>query len=496
MLYFVQNVQQAKFLSKQYKKNAVRRIYHRIYTDDLESPFESIVLSNWMEIIPHIVKQGILSYRTAVDLKPLPFREKSIVFITSSYVKTIQLPGLIVKVYKGDTENFTEQVLPRLSRSNEARRLLENLSVVRGAGYLDTKTVGRSGVERLLTKELGYRGEANLNRLRDEAKQVAAKLNYHAEFDKLNQIISALLSTHDAKNILITPYAKAMAQKNPYDEDRIKLFDNLIFYLKRCHFLQRSYQYEKTAFKNLSFYEAYFSNYIEGTKFIIDEAENIIFKGQEVKNRHADSHDVLANFALANDYSEMSMTPSNQTEFIEILQNRHALLMKERPEKNPGQFKEKPNNAGNTLFVDPKAVLGTLFQGFERYQQLTSGIEKALFMHFLISEVHPFQDGNGRLSRLMLNAELVNADSCKIIIPTVYRDNYLNGLRLASRDGNFRTYVKVMDQAQAYTASIPWKDYGEAREKIETDNANISSDEGIPIFNRVLRQLKLSDFPI
>ena len=42
---------------------------------------------------------------------------------------------------------------------------------------------------------------------------------------------------------------------------------------------------------------------------------------------------------------------------------------------------------------------------------------KALFMHFLISETHPFGDGNGCLSRIMLNAELVNAGIFKIIIP-------------------------------------------------------------------------------
>lgn len=123
---------------------------------------------------------------------------------------------------------------------------------------------------------------------------------------------------------------------------------------------------------------------------------------------------------------------------------------------------------------------------------LTDGIEKALFMHLLISEVHPFDDGNGRLSRIMMNAELVKAELFKIIIPSVYRDNYLNGLRLASRDNNFRHYCRAMDQAQAYTASINWLDYGEARKKIEDDSANLTPDEGLAVFNRALRELALS----
>ncbi|HEN5521435.1 TPA: Fic family protein, partial [Legionella pneumophila] len=269
--------------------------------------------------------------------------------------------------------------------------------------------------------------------------------------------------------------------------------DELIIYLKKCEFIFRQYQYEKNSFKNLSFYESYFSNFIEGTEFLIDEAEDIVFKGEEINNRHADSHDVLSNFIITNDLYEMSITPKTPEELIEILQRRHSILMKERPEKRPGEFKIEQNKAGNTYFVSPKESLGTLYQGFERYNILNPGFERALFMHFLISEIHPFDDGNGRLSRIMMNAELVSHEDYKIIIPTVHRDNYLNGLRLASRNKNFKSYVKVMDQAQAYTASINWKDYGEARDKIESDHANSTADEGIPLFNRILRTLKLSD---
>ena len=87
----------------------------------------------------------------------------------------------------------------------------------------------------------------------------------------------------------------------------------------------------------------------------------------------------------------------------------------------------------------------------------------------------------------MMNAELVPQSQFKIILPNVHRDSYLNGLRLASRDKNFRTYIKVMDQAQAYTASVNWLDYGEARETLEKGDANLSPDEGIPTFNRVLK---------
>ncbi len=494
MLKLANTTQEAKQLSREYLEGRLRRIYHSIYTDDLTSDMNNIVIQNWMQIIPHIVSKGILAFRTALELKPQRLESETVVFVMSSYVKTIHLHGLTIKIYKGDSNQFTEPTLPNLSRSNIPRTLLENLTTVKGV-YIDIKTVGTAGVETYLAKELRNRGEEQINRIRDEAKQIATTLGYHKEYLKLNAIISALLSTHTSDNILSSNYAKAVSQKKPYDEYRIQLFDELVLYLNQCSFLSREYEYNSTSFRNLSFYESYFSNFIEGTEFLIDEAEDIVFKGIEINNRHADSHDVLSLYQITDDYSEMCITPKNPDELIELLQRRHAILMKERSEKRPGEFKNKDNKAGNTSFVAHEDVLGTLSHGFERYKLLKPGLAKALFMQFLISEVHPFDDGNGRLSRIMMNAELVPQSQFKIIIPNVHRDNYLNGLRLASRDKTFRTYIKVMDQAQAYTASVDWLDYGEAREALEKDDANLSPDEGIPIFNRILKTLELSDIP-
>ncbi len=490
-LIFVKDSNQAKSLSRLYALKKVRRIYRGIYTDNWKDGLEAIVLRYWSEIVAHIVPGGILSFRTAMDLNPAPIRSEMVVFITSTYVKTIQLPGLIIKVLRGNNQDFVEPLFPYINRSNTVRGLLENLSIAKGV-YKNVKVIGIEGVETFLAKELNARGERVINAYRDEAKEAAMVLGYEKEFQLLNQIISALLVTHPDNSLLKTRYGQAVAKKEPFDRRRIALFEALSIFLNKCNFISRQYDYSKISFRNLSFFEAYFSNFIEGTEFEIDEAENIVFQGIEVGNRHADSHDVLANFNITNDYTEMHLTAKNPAELLTLLQNRHAYLMRERPEKNPGVFKRKPNRAGNTQFVLPGEVIGTLTHGFEYYELLQNGMAKALFMHLLISEVHPFDDGNGRLARIMMNAELVQADLYKIIMPTVMRDNYLSGLRLASRDHDFRIYCKVLDQAQAYTATCNWTDYEEAREKIEKDSANLSSDEGLPLFNRTLRTLNLS----
>jgi len=238
------------------------------------------------------------------------------------------------------------------------------------------------------------------------------------------------------------------------------------------------------------------SHYIEGTEFEIDEAERIIFEGRAVDERYTDSHDVMAVYDLVSNLEEMMRTPQNADELLSMLVQRHAYILHARPEKRPGQLKNKRNVAGNTVFVEPGDVQGTLTQGFELYRLLPEGMARAVMMHYLVAITHPFDDGNGRLARIMMNAELVAAEQTKILIPTVHRENYINGLRRASSRGQFQIMVKSMDLAQAYSASVDWIDYGEAREKLEADAAIQEPDNGLSRFYHATRELPRSVTPI
>ncbi len=94
----------------------------------------------------------------------------------------------------------------------------------------------------------------------------------------------------------------------------------------------------------------------------------------------------------------------------------------------------------------------------------------------------------------MMNAELVSQSQYKIIIPTVHRDSYLSGLRRATREGRFRTVVKVHHQLQCYVASLSWDDYGQIKSELQEHAADKDPDEGVGIFNRVISKLG-GDYP-
>jgi len=90
---------------------------------------------------------------------------------------------------------------------------------------------------------------------------------------------------------------------------------------------------------------------------------------------------------------------------------------------------------------------------------------------FMISEVHPFLDGNGRIARVMMNAELTSKGHSKIIIPTVFREDYLGGLRQLTRRREPGTYIRMMQRAQLFSATIYGEDIDQIQEILRASNA-------------------------
>ena len=65
-------------------------------------------------------------------------------------------------------------------------------------------------------------------------------------------------------------------------------------------------------------------------------------------------------------------------------------------------------------------------------------------------------DGNGRIARVMMNAELMAAKEERIMIPTIFRSNYLSALKALSNVDNPIPLVRTLDFAQRWVAAVPW----------------------------------------
>lgn len=276
------------------------------------------------------------------------------------------------------------------------------------------RTLSREEIEDRLDALLRRQGEAALNRLRDEAREIAPQLELDEEFDAFNELVGTLLGTRDAE--VKSAVGKARVAGQPFDPDRVRLFETLFAALRETIPTDRpAPKRTGEANANLSFFEAYFSNFIEGTEFSVEEAEDIVFKGVIPQERPDDAHDVLGTYRIVSDQAEMRRLPSDLGEFLTLLRRRHAAIMEARPDKNPGAFKTMTNRAGNTVFVAPDLVTGTLEKGFAFLQGLGEPFQRAIFMMLLVSEVHPFADGNGRAARIMMNAELVAGGQERIL---------------------------------------------------------------------------------
>ena len=221
----------------------------------------------------------------------------------------------------------------------------------------------------------------------------------------------------------------------------------------------------------MSLFDAYFSNFIEGTEFAVDEAAHIVFDGRIPAQRPRDAHDILGVWSIVSDEAELRRTPTTPEDFIDILRKRHRRIFSSRPDIGPGEFKSAPNQSGATLFVLPEDVVGTLEQAFQLRESLETAFQRAVYMLFLVSEVHPFADGNGRIARIMMNAELASSGEERIVIPTAYRGSYLSALRALTHDGATEPLIRMLDFAQRWTLAVDWRDVEATAAQLDSCNA-------------------------
>ncbi len=481
---FLSDASTSRAVGTAVKAGRARKIGRRLYTRNVEEPLDRVVRRNWQRIAALYFPGAVVADRSAFEARPA---DDGSLFLDVGAARMrrepIRLPGLTLRPRSGPGPIAGDMpFMDGLHFSGPARKFLDNMRPSRAGKIGVARTLSRAEIEDELVRLASLRGTGSLNDLRDKAHEVAGPLDAAAEMEALDSLIAAVLGTGEAR--LETAAARAQSQELGFDPRRLELFEEL-----QAHLLQTPLPTRPErpgSFPSLSFIEAYFSNWIEGTEFELEEAEEIVFEGAVPAGRVEDAHDVLGTFELVDDAAVRARVPTGPEDLVALLRSHHAVMLARRPAVGPGSFKQRPNRAGGTTFVHPDLVVGTLVEGYRYYEALPAGLARATFMMFLVAEVHPFADGNGRVARVLMNAELSAAGEQRIVIPLCFRDNYLQALRALSRNQNPRPLARVLDHLQQYAAAIDWSELRVAEAELRATNAFVTPDVAAETGQRLL----------
>ena len=471
---------------KALERGDLQKLGPRLYTTVVDLEPTDVVRRNWSRIVGLYFPEAVIGYRTVLEGGPA--KEDGAIYLTTRVNEEIRLPAHRLRAFTGPGPLDDDMPYPgNVYWASPARALLEAARPSR-TRIGSSRGFRRPELEAWIENQLRIGGEKGLNRLRDEMRRLTQSdagspfLDAEKERMVLDKIIGALLGTREDHQIS-APTARARLSGFPYDHHRIERMQELHATLSvRSFTAVADPAASGRAASNLAFLDAYFSNYIEGTTFDVGEARALIFEGKQPPGRPADAHDVQATYDLVRDPGFIHKGSGwwrDPDAFIAQLEKANAAIMRGRPEKRPGQFKSKVNKAGNTVFVEPTLVRGTLREGYGYVTALAHPFARAVALMFLITEVHPFADGNGRCARAFMNAELVSGGQCRVLIPTVFREDYIGALRAMTRQGHPEPLLQALTYAQRFVSEVQYQDLDSAIELMtrchafeEDDNEN------------------------
>ena len=118
-----------------------------------------------------------------------------------------------------------------------------------------------------------------------------------------------------------------------------------------------------------------------------------------------------------------------------------------------GEYKKLPNEVGGNDTTLPENVAGEIRKLLADYNALPSKtFENIVAFHVTFERIHPFQDGNGRVGRLILFKECLKNN----IVPFIIEDNlklfYYRGLKEWNHEKGFLmdTCLTAQDRFKAY----------------------------------------------
>lgn len=208
---------------------------------------------------------------------------------------------------------------------------------------------------------------------------------------------------------------------------------------------------------------AYNSNKIEGNKlakehiYSLFETATIFTNGNEVINKN----DIIetSNHFHAFDYILDTIKEPLTEKYIKSL---HYILKQATDDAfkswfNVGEYKRLENFIDEQITSKPENVSENIRELFTKYNKKTKKtIEDVIDFHVFFEKIHPFQDGNGRVGRLIMFKECLNNGIVPFIIDNEHKLFYYRGLREYDKEkgylidtckfaqDKYRCYIKTM----------------------------------------------------
>ena len=193
----------------------------------------------------------------------------------------------------------------------------------------------------------------------------------------------------------------------------------------------------------------YISNAIEGNTLTMSETK-VVLEGITIGGKSIKEHLEAINHREAILFLEdLISNKENLTEWN--IKNIHALILKGIDNQNSGKYRMENVVISGAKHIPPKYYEVTnLMQKLihEYHHEWTNyhPVVRATLLHGEFVKIHPFIDGNGRTSRLLLNFELMKNGYTPIIIKNENRAKYYDVIDLAHTTMNYGPFIKLISE--------------------------------------------------
>lgn len=186
------------------------------------------------------------------------------------------------------------------------------------------------------------------------------------------------------------------------------------------------------------------SNALEGNTLTISETKVVLEDGLTIGGRPLrDFYETVGHGAA---YDFMFTLMGNRQIRVEDVKTMHRLFYRQVDEPRAGVWRDRPVIVTGSSYVFPApADIEQEMQDLETWaaaeRERLHPVEFAALLHLKLVTVHPFIDGNGRTSRLVMNLALLQSGYQLAIIPPICRADYLAAIRGYQLQGNSGVFI-------------------------------------------------------